>query len=47
LPSINQINLNIAKLADGKTVRFLNINDRLGDKKWSAGRGCDGGQTCT
>jgi lysophospholipase L1-like esterase len=32
VPSINQINQNIAKLANGKTIRFLNINDRLADE---------------
>ena len=29
MPTINQINENIKKLADGKKIRFLNINDRL------------------
>jgi lysophospholipase L1-like esterase len=29
---INKINENISRFADGKTVRFLNINDRLADK---------------
>ena len=29
LPTINLINARLATLADGKTVRFLNINDRL------------------
>jgi len=32
IPVINSINANLAKLADGKRVRFLNINDRLADK---------------
>ncbi len=32
VPTINRINENIAKLADGKSVRFLNINDELADK---------------
>jgi lysophospholipase L1-like esterase len=32
MPSINRINENIAKLADGKTIRYLNINDKLADK---------------
>jgi lysophospholipase L1-like esterase/DNA-binding beta-propeller fold protein YncE len=32
MPIINQINANIAKFADGKRVRYLNINDRLADK---------------
>ena len=32
MPTINWINKRIAKLADGHTVRFLNINDRLADK---------------
>jgi hypothetical protein len=29
---INKINENIAKLADGKKIRYLNINDKLADK---------------
>jgi lysophospholipase L1-like esterase len=32
IPTINRINDSIAKFADGKTVRFLNINDKLADK---------------
>src|SRR4051812_4131964 len=32
MPTINRINENLAKLADGKRVRFLNINDQLADK---------------
>ncbi len=32
MPTINRLNQNIARLADGKAVRFLNINDRLADK---------------
>ena len=32
IPSINKINENIAKFADGKTIRYLNINDKLADK---------------
>ncbi len=32
LPAINQINDNIARLADGKKVRYLNINDKLADR---------------
>ena len=32
MPSINKINENIAKFADGKTIRYLNINDKLADK---------------
>jgi lysophospholipase L1-like esterase len=32
MPTINWINKRIAKLADGKTIRFLNINDKLADK---------------
>ncbi len=31
MPEIIRINDNIARLADGKRVRFLNINDRLAD----------------
>ena len=32
IPSINKINEKIAQLADGKTIRYLNINDKLADK---------------
>ena len=32
MPTIRKINDNLAKLADGKTVRYLNINDKLADK---------------
>ena len=32
LPAIDRINANIARFADGKTVRFLNVNDQLADK---------------
>jgi cephalosporin-C deacetylase-like acetyl esterase/lysophospholipase L1-like esterase len=31
MPVINEINRRIAKFADGKTVRYVNINDRLAD----------------
>jgi lysophospholipase L1-like esterase len=31
LPVINRINDNLSMLADGKRIRFLNINDRLAD----------------
>jgi lysophospholipase L1-like esterase len=31
MSTINKVNANIAKLADGKKVRFLNINDKLAD----------------
>jgi lysophospholipase L1-like esterase len=29
IPAINRINTNISRFADGKKVRYLNINDRL------------------
>jgi lysophospholipase L1-like esterase len=32
MPVIDRINENLAKLADGKRVRFLNVNDKLADK---------------
>jgi lysophospholipase L1-like esterase len=32
IPSITRVNENIAKLADGKTIRYLNINHKLADK---------------
>ena len=31
MPTINRVNARIATFADGKTIRFLNINDRLAD----------------
>jgi len=32
MPTINKINENISRFADGKRVRFLNVNDKLADK---------------
>jgi len=32
MATINSINANLAKFADGKKIRFLNINDKLADK---------------
>jgi len=32
IPTINEINRNIARMADGRKVRFLDINDKLADK---------------
>jgi (4-O-methyl)-D-glucuronate---lignin esterase len=32
MPIINQINANIAQFADGKRIRYVNINDKLADK---------------
>jgi len=32
IPTINQINENLARMADGKTVRHLNVNDKLADQ---------------
>ena len=32
VPGINRINEHLARLADGKTIRFLNVNDKLADK---------------
>ena len=32
MPAINRVNETLARLADGRTVRFLNVNDRLADK---------------
>jgi lysophospholipase L1-like esterase len=39
MPIINGVNENLAKLADGKKIRYLNINDKLAD---SEGRLHDG-----
>jgi hypothetical protein len=32
MPAIDRINRNLTALADGKKVRFLNVNDRLADR---------------
>jgi len=32
IPTINRINDNLARFADGKKVRYLNVNDKLADK---------------
>jgi lysophospholipase L1-like esterase len=32
MPAIDRINANIARFADGRTVRFLNVNHKLADK---------------
>ena len=32
MPLINKINNNVAKFADGKKIRYVNINDKLADK---------------
>lgn len=32
IPTINQINDNLAHMADGKKIRYLNVNDKLADK---------------
>jgi lysophospholipase L1-like esterase len=44
MPVIDKINENLAAFADGKKIRFLNINDKLADKdgKWFDGMSVDG-----
>ena len=32
LPEVDQINAGLARLADGRTVRYLSVNDKLADK---------------
>ena len=32
MPEIDQVNANLARLADGRTIRYLNVNDKLADK---------------
>ena len=32
IPTINKINDNLARFADGKKIRYLNVNDKLADK---------------
>ena len=43
LPTINRVNAALAMFADGKSVRFLNVNDRLADKNgvWFEGMTLD------
>jgi lysophospholipase L1-like esterase len=33
MPTIDRINVSLAKMANGKTIRYLNINDKLADPK--------------
>jgi lysophospholipase L1-like esterase len=33
MPAIDRINANLAKLADGKAIRFLDVNGKLADAK--------------
>ena len=42
MASINKINENIARSADGKTIRYLNINDKLADKEGKFYEGMSG-----
>jgi lysophospholipase L1-like esterase len=39
MPEIDRVNENLARMADGRRVRFLNVNDRLADRE---GRLLDG-----
>ena len=32
MPEIDRVNANLARMADGRTIRFVNVNDRLADK---------------
>jgi (4-O-methyl)-D-glucuronate---lignin esterase len=32
MPEIDRVNANLARMADGRTIRYLNVNDRLADK---------------
>ena len=32
MPEIDQVNVNLARLADGRNVRYLSVNDKLADK---------------
>ena len=38
MPIIDRINRNLAKLADGQKVRYLNINDKLAVERWEIDR---------
>ena len=41
MPTINKINENVAAFCDGKKVRYLNVNDKLADRRWQIVRGDD------
>ncbi len=43
IPEINKINDNLAGMADGKKIRYLNVNDKLADKdgRWFPGMSRD------
>ena len=32
MPEIDQVNANLARLADGRAIRYLNVNDKLADR---------------
>ncbi len=36
LPEIRRINDQLAKLADGQTIFYINVNDKLADANWQA-----------
>ena len=42
LPEIEAINANLAKLADGRSVRYLNVNDKLADAQGTLFEGMSG-----
>ena len=44
MPEIDAINANLAKLADGRSVRFLNVNDKLADAQGTLFEGMAGDQ---
>jgi len=44
MPTINKINSNLAKLADGKRIRYLNINVKLADQNGKLFEGMMGDQ---
>ncbi len=44
MATIDQINANLAKMADGKRVRYLNVNDRLADRDGKLFEGMMGDQ---
>ena len=46
MPAIDEINANLAKMADGKKVRYLNVNDRLADRDGKLFDGMMGGSSC-
>ena len=47
VPEINRINENIARFADGKKIRYVNVNDKLADNDGKLFEGMTRGQAAS